>query len=418
MIKRTTTISPQEGPRGSEFTLEGKGYAEGTVTAFDGDDDRIGPGETLASVETVRGGFKVKLKAGGEGGEPVYTVRTKDSYGVDHSVDFTIVSSMSFEPASVGVGSRLRITVSDWQKGLDGVAAVRIAGQPAYTAGAGEQAGCFERSALSSPDDDSVVTVDVVVPPEVPRGRQTVSIYGPDQLVDADGADEAACLHLRDEPNPIMTKTIEIAAQALVLSPDSAARGEKITITGSGFTQAAGGGNDIHSVSIGGIDVDEDPSGFEVGSRGDVTLIVTVPLEVSNGSNEVRVEGADNVLGQAALMIPEAAITLEPEVSRRGTEVEVTGSGFLANGLVLLTYGDVGDVAGVLADSRGNVSMSFTVPNSAEIGKTNPVTAVAEDRQQRPDYESPRRGRPLHPRAGDNDDAGPGGPRRFTDRPR
>ena len=378
VIRRTTTTSPQEGPRGSEFTLEGKGYAEGTVTVFDGDDERIGPGETLASVETVRGAFKVKLKAGGEGGEPVYTVRTKDSYGVDHFVDFLIASSMSFEPDSVGVGSRLRITVSDWNEEQDGIAAVRIAGQPAYAAGAGEQAGCFEVSALSTPDADSVVAMDVIVPPEVPPGRQTVSIYGPDQLAGEAGADEAACLPLRTEPNPIMTKTIEIAAQPLTLSPDSAARGKKITITGSGFTQAAGGPDAIQSVSIGGIDVDEDPSEFEVGSGGAVTLIVTVPLEVPSGSNEVRVEGTDNMLGQAILMIPEAEITLEPEVSRRGTDVEVTGSGFLADGLVLLTYGDGADVAASLADSMGNVSLTFTVPNSAEIGKTNPVTAVTE----------------------------------------
>ena len=77
-------------------------------------------------------------------------------------------------------------------------------------------------------------------------------------------------------------------------------------------------------------------------------------------------------------MIPEAAITLEPEMNRRGTEVEVTGSGFLANRLVLLTYGDGGDIAGALADSRGYVPLTFTLPNSAEIGTTNPVTAVAE----------------------------------------
>ena len=270
--------------------------------------------------------------------------------------------------------------VSDWNEEQMGIAAVRIAGQPAYTAGAGGKAGCFEDSALSRPDDDSVVTVDVIVPPEVPPERQTVSIYGLDQLqsVDEAGADEAACRALREEPNPIMTKTIEIAAQALALSPDSAARGEKITITGSGFTQAAAGGNDIRLVSIGGTKVDADPSGFEVGFGGDVTLIVTVPLEVSNGANEVRVEGAENILGQATLMIPEAAITLEPEVSRRSTEVEVTGSGFLANRLVSLTYGGGADVVGALADSKGNVSLTFTVPNSAEIGKTNPVTAVAE----------------------------------------
>ena len=379
VVRRTTTIDPQEGPRGSEFTLEGKGYAEGTVTVFDGENDRIGPGETLASVETVKGAFKVKLKARGKEGEPVYKVWTKDSYGVNDFVNFATKSSMSFDPASVGVGSSLRITISDWDHDYAGVAAVRIAGQPAYPAGAKEQAECFAYASLSGPDDDGVVTLDVIVPSEVPPGRQTVSIYGPDQLepTGAAGADEDACLTLKGEPNPITTKTIEIAAQALGLYPDSAVRGEKITITGSGFTRA-GGGADIRSVSIGGIDVDEDPSGFEVGSGGDVTLIVTVPLVVSDGANEVWVEGADNTLGQATLMIPEASVALDPQESRRGTEVEVTGSGFLANELLLLTYGDGADIAGALADSKGNISLTFTVPNSAEIGKTHKVTAVAE----------------------------------------
>ena len=55
MIRRTTTVKPLEGPRGSEFTLEGKGYAQGTVTVFHGNDDEIDPGETLASAKTSRG---------------------------------------------------------------------------------------------------------------------------------------------------------------------------------------------------------------------------------------------------------------------------------------------------------------------------------------------------------------------------
>ena len=51
VIRRTTTVSPLEGSRGTEFTLEGKGYAQGTVTVFEAEvgenaeDAVIDPGE-------------------------------------------------------------------------------------------------------------------------------------------------------------------------------------------------------------------------------------------------------------------------------------------------------------------------------------------------------------------------------------
>ena len=57
IVRRTTTVSPPGGPRESEFTLEGKGYAAGTVIIYhDADGDgKIDPGETLDSVKTVGG---------------------------------------------------------------------------------------------------------------------------------------------------------------------------------------------------------------------------------------------------------------------------------------------------------------------------------------------------------------------------
>ena len=64
VTRKTTTVNPLEGPRGSEFTLlGGKGYAQGTVTVFAGDDDTIDPRDTLASVKTSRGCFTTKLEA-------------------------------------------------------------------------------------------------------------------------------------------------------------------------------------------------------------------------------------------------------------------------------------------------------------------------------------------------------------------
>ena len=116
VVRRTTTITPQEGARGSTFTLEGKGYAAGTVTVFEGDDTVIDPGETLASVETLRGAFSVNLTVGGDPGKAQYVIRTRDSEGVVVSAAFSIQSSMSFEPATAQLGSSLTIIISDWRR--------------------------------------------------------------------------------------------------------------------------------------------------------------------------------------------------------------------------------------------------------------------------------------------------------------
>ena len=106
VIRRTTTIDPDEGPRGSEFTLEGKGYQKGTVTIFeDKNNDRtIDAGETLTSVKTEKGAFSAMLTARGEYGEPAYMVSTRDSNGETASVSFTILPSIELEPGTAILG--------------------------------------------------------------------------------------------------------------------------------------------------------------------------------------------------------------------------------------------------------------------------------------------------------------------------
>ena len=130
VIRRTTTIDPLEGPRGTEFELEGKGYARGTVTVYhDADNDgQIDAGETLDSVNTVRGAFEVDLVARGEPGDLVYRVRTRDSEGEGDERVFRIRSGMFFNPPAARVGWPLQITISDWQDLDQEVAAVSVAG--------------------------------------------------------------------------------------------------------------------------------------------------------------------------------------------------------------------------------------------------------------------------------------------------
>ena len=435
-VRRTTTVSPREGPRGSEFTLEGKGYAAGTVTVYrdTNTDAKIDPGETLASVKTVRGAFRVKLSARGEQsvlndkGELNYTVRAKDSDGEDDDVDFTIRSSMNFEPPVVAPGSQLTITITDWEVVRGDVVAVQIggksvplAGKVLHMSGEADQEGFLSRafyyenqSCLHHPfapkETQGRISLTVDVPPDVPPGEQTVAVFDHFQLDYTKGAesidkdeDKRACTGLgevaqsgiggtelgqefrTDDPIAVTKATVEIGSEDLEFSRPSAARGQRITISGSGFARVENGGNGIGRVLINGIPVAEDPEQFEVTTSGAFAFTVTVPIGVVDGDNEVRVEGAESSLAKGTLDVPAASIELDPPESRRGQRVRVTGTGFIANRSVRLHYGDGGylgdgdtSIGSAFADSAGGFAFTFNVPITAEIGETYKVTAVAE----------------------------------------
>ena len=155
VIRRATTMTPPKGPRGSTFTLEGKGYADGTVTIFDGNDRNIDAGERLDWANTVTGTFTTDLTAKGTPGSPTYRVWTLDSNGVYHHVDFLIESALAFDPERLPSGANLRITVTDWDPDHGALAAVTVGGKIAHAAQAVEYEECFELDpeGLLTPDD-------------------------------------------------------------------------------------------------------------------------------------------------------------------------------------------------------------------------------------------------------------------------
>ena len=381
IIRRTTTIEPEEGTRGSEFTLEGKGYAPGTVTIFEGSDRIIDAGETLAAVKTVRGAFAAKLIALGKYGDLVYRVNTKDSNGVHDDADFSIESSIEFQPAAATIGSTLRMTIYDWENLNKKVAAVRIAGERAYPRPLTAFEECFDSAPpLSADTEERMIRLSVVVPRRVPPGEQTVAVYGSEHLENCDS--QGSRVRFKGNVVPLAAATIGISSDSLTLSPSMAARGQRITISGSGFARASGGEDDFYSVSVNGQEVAQNLSQFEVGTNGNFTLTATVPLEARAGANEVRVVGWDGTIGQAILTVPEPAIALDPPRSGRGTEVSITGTGFIVQRVVTLSYGDGvdpeagDDIVGVaVADGEGRILGSFTVPYEAAVGRTHKVTA-------------------------------------------
>ena len=425
VVRRTTTVTPLEGPRGSEFTLEGKGYAAGTVTIFhDADGDYptnpvIEPGETLTSVQTVRGAFSIRLTALGKPGDAKYTVWARDSEGAVVSKDFNIESSMTFEPPTVDLGTSLTIIISDWEEDRDEVVAAQVAGVEVFIAEAIQYENCIDHPNSVTRDDDGRVTLRVDLPPGIPTGAQTVAVFDHSQLdyfnkegqpIPEETARACHDLEVRenrgsyigplerviitDDPIAITKATIEIQGQSLTLTPSSAARGQMVTITGSGFTRAGRGSDYIDSVWIGGHRVVDDHSVFEIGSNGTIAFAVTVPVGVPDGRNEVRlddlgIDGEYFTLALATLEVPEATIRLEPAQGQRDTKFTVIGSGFIANEPVLVEYYSEAVITnrttqlsgrGLLADSHGGFELEMKVPIEAEVGRTHLVTATADVR--------------------------------------
>ena len=237
-ITRIKPPSPIEGPRGTEFTLEGKGYAQGTVTIFDGGDDIVDDGEVLATVRTgtgIRtGAFTASgLKARGRPGSLTYEVRARDSAGVVDKVTFHITTSVSFEPSTVVIGSEMTINIMDWQDGTKGVAAVRIGGEVVYIAGVREYTNCYKYTGVERSDGNLTVSLTITVPEDIITGEQTVSIYDEEQLEvrgagskgrctttpTGDSVESNATATLKNNATPTIQKTVEIVSRLPPIAP-------------------------------------------------------------------------------------------------------------------------------------------------------------------------------------------------------
>ena len=431
VIRRTTTADPPKGPRGTTFTLEGKGYADGTVTIFDGEDRNIDAGERLGFANTEEAAFTLELTARGDPGSPYYRVWTLDGNGVYHSVDFLIESDMSFDPERVRSGEELRIDIADWETTQSALAAVTIGGIVAYRATAVEYQDCFELGGpdLHTPDSTGTVAIRLRVPVNLPPGRQNVAAYGPEQvrIPSADGSllnkrhcayeEDTATLPEEDlgDPirperrevivtvahDPVASRPIELLGRAIRVVPETGARGQRVTIIGSGIGRISAQGRDIRQIAIGGTEVAENPSLFEVPVSGEFALDVTVPEDAEDGPNELRVVGSDGSIAHGVITVHAPDITVTPGGGRQGSGMTVEGSGFVAQGIISIYYGDGGDLASkdqlikvVIADRKGAFTAKANVPLDAKLGTRHSVSAVARTGQG--NHQGPIRARADH----------------------
>ena len=197
----------------------------------------------------------------------------------------------------------------------------------------------------------------------------------------------------------VKTAEVTILRASVDFSPAGSSPNEKVTIQGTAFNPASRPGGlgplGVHQITGQGtsyIMVNGGPLNppyvtYPVNLDSDGTLSATIVLPPEHvtfpgGTLEVTVVDDAGRLGIGIWNIRERKITVTPTESGRGSQLVLTGSGFLASVLpanqcvlVDLFYGTT-KIQQVQPDSLGKINAVINVPISTAIPSTNTVTAT------------------------------------------
>ena len=347
-INRVVKLSKTSGTRGTMITATFKGFANGSATVDLNDaklaEVTIADNSGTLEIDTTSKSFKANKDN---------TITAEDAAGNSQTGDgavFTIKPKAVVDPEESPVSKDVTIKLSDWPVSNE-ITSVTIG------------ASNVTPSSTTSTDSDGKAEFKVMVPAGANRGTQTVKVTGTEV----------------DDSTPSATASLSVDVLALTIQPAMVVPGQQITIEGSGFVA----GDEISSVSIGNQTANVDAT---ANSAGDVVIAVNVPSVesgdgIGSGKKTVSVTASGSGrVAEGSIEIPKAVIALDPATSRRGTTVNVSGSGFPSGDLVQVKYDNDGTsvtVAAGSADASGAVSINFTVPSYARIGSKHDVDATS-----------------------------------------
>ena len=362
--------------RDKPLTITGKGFKNGTQATvyLDQNNNQMkDPGEvdlafaTVGSDDTFVATFTVRVPPFQQGkGNYINAVDGETpSNTSDTSVAFEVEGLMTLSPSSLGIGDTLSIDLKDWPN--ETITAVEIGGED-HLLGRSLTAG------------NNRLQFDITIQDAVRLGTQQVKVTS--------GTEND-------------TANIVISGADLIITPTTVVPNQSISATGRGFTGSGATinvGNDKSVVSLDGADLKgsggplsnkvNDGQRLDVDNGGNWSASIVVPVtstSITAGPHELRVEDSEGRIGIASINIAERTLTLDPAVSRVGTTVTVTGTGFPARNsaqgaegvqVVQIEYNENGvfrTVASVTPDSSGSFRTTFQVPLNAGIPSTNTV---------------------------------------------
>jgi hypothetical protein len=367
-IVRSLSLSPTSGPRGTEVTATGKGYSStGTATVWidngDGsgtaDDDAINGTELiLASGIAVSGGtFTATFTADSNFDQGPNTVNAIDGGGTADATGpaFTVSGKVAVSKTSASRGSTVKITLSQYGNGT--ISTIKFGGV---------EADLTTPSTGSTTVASNAGSLTIVVPATTPLGTQVVAVASSGEST--------------------RSTTIEITGAPVTISPATAVAGQTVTASGSGFTASS----NIASITVGGTAVAAaglvSPTtfaGIATDNSGNAVVSFKIPTTIlTAGDYNVELTDAAGRTGADTLTVPARTMTLTPDTGKRGSTVELAGTGFAAANNITISYTLSGAAsaavsASATADSSGNWAGSIIVPATANIPSTNTITATA-----------------------------------------
>ncbi len=147
------------------------------------------------------------------------------------------------------------------------------------------------------------------------------------------------------------------AVPQITVTPISGPRGTQVIIAGTGFTP--NGSVTPGGLQIGGVGVNSSPG--VIGTGGVLHAVTTsVPATVAYGPSTVS--ATDGIVsGSAVFTVKQPSIAISPATGSHGTEVTVTGSGWVPWTQAFITP-DSGGTILTRADATGELSVTFAMP--------------------------------------------------------
>lgn len=143
----------------------------------------------------------------------------------------------------------------------------------------------------------------------------------------------------------------------ITLSTSTASVGSTITCSGNGFAASANISFSLDNTAISGVATTNVNGGFS-------NTTLTIPA-ISGGAHTFQTRDTSGNSATANMTI-RSVIAINPDNGPAGTTITVTGTGFLANGSINITY-DGASVSvtpsSTAADSKGSFTTSFKVPS-------------------------------------------------------
>src|SRR2546427_3952626 len=153
--------------------------------------------------------------------------------------------------------------------------------------------------------------------------------------------------------------TIPVAT--ISLNPSSGPVGTTVNISGSNFAANSG-----ITISYDNAGITTTPTTITSTSTGSFTGSITVPSSIA-GLHTVNATDASNNSASAQFIVKTPAITLNPTSGPAGTTVNISGSNFVANSAVTISYDGSAITTtptAITTTSTGSFTGSITVPSS------------------------------------------------------